>query len=293
MLYGSKKIWQTASQMVKSNLVKEVADGAVLEVGQNGELKQVDMSTRSLPDFNADDQLWEQNSNQRGFTFEAATGESMPSGTPFRLGVLLSDAVSTHFQQMKEKFGLFLIRSYFNQVIPIFKKDTKEHTIQILGSEEGAEHFIECLRSHYVWTEFKDMLLKGNVPDVEKINNGAMQYLKSIKYHFVDVMRGYYDDAKFHMELDITGQAIDTKTELETMKTVFQTVGSNPGILADPNMMRLLELMVSRTGKTMKEWVGNIKPVAPAVPPGTPVAPGQGNAQTPQPRNTPVQTISQ
>ena len=259
MLWSSKKLFQSTDEAVQKNLVKEVRDGQVLNIAPNGNITPIDMTTRALPDFNAEDSLWEQNSNQKSFTFEVATGEALPSGTPFRLGALLENSVSTHFQRMREKFGLFLIRSYFNQLIPIFKKQTKEHTISIAGSEEGIEHLRDAIKARAVWDEFKGILLSGRVPVIAEIEARAEALLAKQPYHFIDIPDKFYDDAKFHMELEITGQAVDTKQEIETLTNIFMAASKNPAVLQDPNMMRILEMIVSRTGKTLKEFLGPIK----------------------------------
>lgn len=277
MLWASKKLFQSTDEAVQRNLIKEVKDGQVMNIAPNGNITPIDMSTRALPDFNADDSMWEQNSNQKSFTFEVATGESLPSGTPFRLGAMLESSVSTHFQRMKEKFGLFLIRAYFNQLIPIFKKQTKDHTISIAGSEEGVGHLIDALKQYVVWDQFKQVLLSGQVPVLADIERQASELMAKQKYHFIDIPDKFYDDAKFHMELDITGQAVDTKQEIETFTNIFLAASKNPAVLQDRNMIRLLEMIVSRTGKTLKDFMGEMKaqPQAPqmSLPP---------NAQTQQ-----------
>lgn len=291
LYWASKKVFQSSDEAVQRNLVKHVRDGDVMHVAPNGNISQVDMGTRALGDMAAEDKIWEDNSNQKSFTFEAATGESMPSGTPFRLGVMLSDAVSTHFNQMKEKYGLFLIRSYFNQMIPIFKKQTKEHVITIGCNEEGAQHVIEAITDHYVWEEFKKKLLAGEIPNPEEMRQKATEYMMRQKYHFVKMPAKAYDEVRNHMELDLTGQAIDTKQQIETITNIYLAAakaarpdGTN-GVLDDPRLMRLLEMAVSKTGMTLRDFMGPIKsapPARPAIMPGPgPMPPMPNETQPP------------
>ena len=264
LLWAAKKIFQSPDESIQRNLVKDVRDGQVMHIMPNGNVTPVDTSSRHLADFNTFDQAVEENANQKSFTFEVASGEALPSGTPFRLGVLLSNAVNSHFEAMREKLGLFLIRSYYNQIIPIFKKETKDHVINVAGSEEGIGHLKEVLLRHFVWDKFKDMLLSGNVPNLQVIESEARKHLESQRYHFIEIPKGFYDDCKFHMELEITGQAIDTKQEIETLTNVFTAISSNPMLLQNPVAMRLLEIIVSKTGKTLKDFMGDIKTAPPA-----------------------------
>lgn len=265
LLWSAKKIFQSPDDSIRSNLVRDVKDGQVMRISPNGNITPVDTASRHLADFNAMDNVIEENANQKSFTFEVATGEALPSGTPFRLGVILSQSVDTHFKQMREKLGLFLIRSYYNQIIPIFKRQTKEHTINVAGSEEGIGHLKEAFIKYYVWDKFKEQLLDGKIPDLSTIESEARRYVESQQHLFADVPDKWYDDCKFHMELDITGQAIDPKAEIETLTTIFQAIATNPMLLQNPQAMRLLEVIVSKTGKTLKDFMGDIKTAIPAM----------------------------
>lgn len=266
LLWAAKKIFQSPDEAIQRNLVKDVKDGQVLHIMPNGNITLVDTASQHLADFNTFDTTIEENANQKSFTFEVATGESLPSGTPFRLGVILSNAVSSHFEAMREKLGLFLIRSYYNQIIPIFKKETKEHTISVAGSEEGISHLKKAILQHFVWDKFKEQLLAGQIPNVPIIEAEALKHIENQQHLFIEVPDKFYDDCKFHMELEITGQAIDTKQEIETLTNIFTTITSNPMALQNPQLMRLLEIIVSKTGKTLKDFMGDIKT---AVPNGT------------------------
>ena len=274
MLWSSKHLFQSTDEAVQKNLAQSVRDGQVMGIAPNGNITPIEMGTRALADFNADDALWEQNSNQRSFTFESSTGEQPPSGTPFRLQAMLSNTVADHWARKKEKFALFLIRSYFNQLIPIFKKQTKEHTMMVAGGEEGLSHFVELMKKDMVWQEFKRLMLMGKVVDVEQLKVLADAHIKSKSFHPVEIVKGLYDDAKFHMELEMTGQAVDTKAEIETLVSLFQT----PLIQNNPEAaMRVLEMIVSKTGKTLKAILGDMKQLAPMMPAGQ----GQGMPQQP------------
>lgn len=260
MMWSAKHLFQSPDEAVQKNLAQNVRDGQVMGIAPNGNITPIDMGTRALADFNADDALWEQNSNQRSFTFESSTGEQPPSGTPFRLQAMLSNTVADHWARKKEKFALFLIRSYFNQIIPICKKQSKEHTIMVAGGEEGTQHLVDAIKQDLVWQEFKKQLLNGRVADVNQLKTLAQQHVSKQRFHSVEVPQGWYDDAKFHMELEMTGQAVDTKQEIETMTNIFLAASKNsPDPLSDPRLVRLLEMIVSRTGKTMKDFMGDIK----------------------------------
>jgi len=265
LIWGAKKVWQTQGNAVVKNLVKQVADGSVLEVGANGILSQVPMASQNLQEFELAKNGWMQNSDQKAFAFEVATGESLPSGTPFRLGVILSNAAARYFELKRENFGLFLYRSFFNQLIPIFKKQTKQHNITIVNGEQGTEFIKEAIKNFNINTKIEKSLLQGVTPDVEKIKTQIETDLNQKPFLFVTLPAKVYDNAKFYMQLDITNQETDTNAEMATLTTLYQIMSQKN----DPRADSILNQIILLTGKNPNKILGQavvsqIQQMAPA-----------------------------
>lgn len=258
LIWGSKKIFQSQEPNVK-NLSAEVMDGQVIEVGSRGEITPIPLESRSLAEMQQASDAWNKNTEQRSFSFEVSTGESLPSGTPFRLGVVLSNSAARHFDLKRENFGLFLYRSFFSQLLPIFKKDTKAHNIAVANGEEG----IELVKNAFVKTNTKirydDNLLAGNVRSWEEIEAEVSEELDKKPFLFVSMPDKAYDNAKFYMQLDITRQEEDINSSMATLTTLYQTIlQTNP---ADPRADEILNMIISLTGKNPNKVLGNKKAV--------------------------------
>lgn len=263
LMWSAKKIFQTQGEGVVKNLNQEVADGAVLEVGRNGEINPVPYESRSLNEFTQMEQVLDQNGEQRTFTFEVSTGESLPSGTPFRLGVVLSNSAARHFDLKREKFGLFLYRSFFSQLMPIFKKQTKEHTLAVANGEEGADFIKEAIIGWNTDRRYNKRLLNGEVPTYEEIQNQVAQEIDKKPFLFVNVPKGLYDDAKFYMQLDITRQEEDTNATMATLVTLYQSLAQT----GDPRADKVLDQIINLTGENPNKILGT-KPAQIAPPQG-------------------------
>jgi hypothetical protein len=264
LLHSSKHLYQTASEEVAKNLVKDVKDGEVLFVGPNGTISPISNETRNVTEFNSDDAVFEKAMQQSSFTYEVATGEALPSGTPFRLGVLLSQAVETYYSLKREQFGLFLKRSFFSQLIPLFMKQTKEHTLAISATSEGAGYLRDTMVEYYTRKHVKDMLLSGQTPtDIETIKSGVEQDLIKSPYMYIDVPEGFYKDIKYQLDLNITNESQDTTKEVETLTTLYQSLVQK----GDPRADRVLEAILAKTGMSLQAIAGTAKPQAPMAPP--------------------------
>lgn len=265
LLWSSRKVFQSADDTVAKNLIKDVRDGAVLKVMPNGQITQVDMASRALAEFNAASQEWEQNSDQKSFTYEVATGESLPSGTPFRLGVVLSNAINSHFGLKREKLGLFLKRLVLNQVFEIFKKDNrKEHTVYLTFGDKG----INDLKKRFAEVEFNKRVMEWamgddeTVPDFKLMRQLIEEEYDKKKSLFIKVPAGFYDNIKFHMELELTGEAIEVGSKIETYTTLYQTLLQ----AGDPRASQILNKIVSLTGDNLESTLGPKPEQAPIAP---------------------------
>ena len=260
MLWGAKKIFQTKGDAVTKNLIKEVADGQVLEVGKNGEISQIATESRHLNEFQLDTNEWNENSKQKSFAFEVSTGESMPSGTPFRLGVILSRSVQSHFGLKRENFGFFLKRAFFNQLIPIFKKQTGDHIVRLAQNEEGINRIFDSLLIVKTNELFMKKLLDDDIQrnletlefDYDSVKAEVEKELIKSPYFFVEVPDKFYDDVHFYLELAITGESSNTQEEVETLVNVWQTLSQK----GDPRADRLLEVIIAKTGKNLSSIIG-------------------------------------
>jgi hypothetical protein len=235
------------------------------------------MTTKTLAEFNADERVWEENSNQKSFTFEITTGESLPSGTPFRLGVMMSQAVKSYFELKRENLGFFLKDLITDFVIPSFKKDTRDHTVNIFGNEEGIEDLRQGMITLYTNIALKEEILNnGIIPNVDLIRAEVAEVINNRPYLFIDIPKQFYDDIGYRVDIIVTGEQMDVLSKIETFKSLLQVIAANPNILLDPNAREILKRIMGLTGESLESLVGRIAPPAPGIPPpAPPIAPGR------------------
>lgn len=257
MLWASKNVFQTQGDAVNKNLIHTVEDGQVLQVGLNGAISRVDTSTRGLGDYQQDEQVWEDNSQKQSFAFESATGESFSSGTPFRLGAMLSNSVMGYFDLKKETIGLFLQRAFFGQIIPIFKNRAKDDIAVISQTEEGygmlKEMFIDMqVNDHYNGIALSPAYFDAKViPTREEVRKEIEAKIIKSPYLFTEIPKEVYKNSKFIVDLDITGEGREN-ADKETLTTLYQTMSQK----GDPRAERILEVLMGSMGKNLKAIAG-------------------------------------
>jgi len=256
LLWAGKKVFQSTDTEIAKNLVRDVKDGQVLKIMPNGNITQVNTTTQSLAEFQQATQEIDENSNQKSFTFEVATGEAMPSGTPFRLGVVMSNAVNAHFALKRENLGLFFESVVYEQLFPIFKKEnSKAETMMIPMREEGVNALMEQVVKIEVWNNFVEAMLSGQIPDVPKIEEDVRNQLKERRYQGVNLPEKLWDTLKVSTQLVITGESVNLEKRLETLTNLYNTLSQTNPQAAEKVLGKILAL----TGENYDTLAG-VKP---------------------------------
>ncbi len=258
LMWAAKKIFQSTDDEIANNLVMEVKDGEVLHISKpGGTVSQVNTQTQHLADFNADDKMWQENSNQISFSFETATGAAMPSATPFRLGAILDAAVAKYYKRKQDILANFLKRSFFDQIIPMFKDDNSdEHTLNYGVSHEDYPMVKQAMAVVYTNDLVHKEALKGNFITYEEAEPIVQRELE--KHNNLDVVipSDYYDNAHCYMELNINEPI---SGDIESLTSLYQSMVQ----AHDPRAERVLEQIFAIRGKNIDSILGP-KPTAPA-----------------------------
>jgi len=257
LLWSAKKVFQSTDDTVGKNLVRDVKDGDILKIGPNGNITAVDMTNRAGGDFNNFSETLNRNSDQKSFTYEVATGEALPSGTPFRLGVVLSNAVNSHFDLKREKLGIFWKKAICELVIPIWAdENSDEDTVSIHSTEEGYQILKETVKNDFINNSIKDDLLNGRVPNLDLIKASAEDGLKGKNALAMFIPKDFYKNAKYQVTLSVTGEEINIPKKIETLTNLYTSLSQK----GDPRADRILARILAYTGESMDILAGMEEP---------------------------------
>lgn len=262
ILWGTKKIFQSSDDSVQKNLVMEVADGEVLHVKKDGQISQVNTQSQHLQDITADENSVKENAQQISFAFEVATGESLPSNTPFRLGLILERSVAQHFTLVRETFSNFLKRAFFDQIVPSFKEEYEdEHEAIIPLAADNLEAFREEIITFHTNLRVWDGILNRKRPDAAAIRQSVEEELAKNSYAFLEVPEKFYDHADYYMKLNLVD---DIGADIADLTSVYETMVRN----GDPRAENVLKTILAKKGKALPAIAGRqAQPVAPVSPP--------------------------
>lgn len=282
LYWSSAILFQTRDTATARNLLEDVLNGEILRT--ESEITPINVNQMNLTAFTQEEQRWDKNIQERSFSFESETGQTLPSGTPFRLGALLSQKSGGFFSMMREDIGLFLVDLFFECQVPLFKKDKrKRHTLMLPLDDKEMEDKL----NEYTNFLLQQEILAGAIPpSLEERRNSIKTILVQRRFLPVDIPDGFYDNIKFRMKLVITDEEIDIGQKLESLNNVLTILASNPAVLQDEATRKILFSSMELAGLN-PGMMGLYKPMPQAMVAPEEMTPAKGSITAPS-GNMPV-----
>ncbi len=234
-------LFQTGDETITRNIFTDLVNGDVIKA--KAALLRIDTQNAGLGTDQIISKEIETLINALANSFEVTTGESLPSGTPFSLGMLINQNANKLFDFIREGIGLFLKEVFEEWVIPELEKNLDEQHILELVDKEELRWINEKLKSQKVWDAVKDFILEeGRKPTQQEVDLAITvleERLSARDTAYVDIPKGLYD---FPKSVDITDEGYNKAVELQTVANILQMVSTNPAILDNPAMKKILDM---------------------------------------------------
>jgi hypothetical protein len=141
--WASKVIFKSKDSRVLQNIRADMDNGDVVITE---DLSQVDVRLHGLDQLIDDWNRLMQDANSLSHASEVVTGESLPSGTPFRLGALLDQNAGKMFVLLRQKITLPYKRVFRNWVLSELLKDLSgEDIINLTGEVDMLDQLREII----------------------------------------------------------------------------------------------------------------------------------------------------
>ena len=147
--WASKVIFRSEDSRVMQNIRADLDNGDVVITK---DLSQVDVRMRGMDQLILDWNRVQEDADKLSNSFEVVRGESMPSGTPFRLTALIDANAGKMFTLLRQKITLPYKRVFREWILPELVKDLKgEDVFRFVGETEILDQLRELMvNSWYV-----------------------------------------------------------------------------------------------------------------------------------------------
>ncbi len=284
LYFTSLVLLQTRDHAVGGKNLASAQSGDFLDL--DSEVTKVPMEERNLAAYNSANSRWDQSTAMKTFSFDIASGNNLPSRTPLGVANLQAGMVTSFYEKKRENFGMHLKDDILKHIIiPSFKdKTAREHLLTIGSDEKDLEEYIKFVAKVYVDKAVADYAEKhGFYPSIEQrktIEQQTVNELRSRKNQNIKIPDFHYDNIGYKLEVDITGESVDTGVKSALIDKGLSIVGSNPAILQNKTALTMFTRFLALGGITPQELgidMNNID-MTPMQPAGSVAAPSQPTA---------------
>lgn len=273
---AGKVFIKTNSKQLGNNILTDMDTGQVLELEDGTDANLLNLAPSALPQFQNTLERWNTQYERATNTFEAVTGETLPSNTPLGSVAIQSAQASSFFDYRREEAGIFWVEVLTDWVLPyLIKKINKEHILSSDFSMEELSIIDKAFSVNEANNRAKQAILEGKIISSEDYVNAVDSFVQFIgqdgKRRYIDVPKDYFKDYEDNITIDITGESRNKQATLQSIDNLLSKI-SNPALLQDPNFMGLLNEQIELSGINF-----------------TPVAPQQAQVQTksaPEPKKS-------
>lgn len=263
---GAKTTLYTDSDTVENNVLSDTQVGDIIKVEKGDQIGVLNLMPGSFPALEQIKQAWDEQYSRVSSTFEAVTGETMPSGTPFRAIAIQNQEAQSTFNYRREEMGIFLNEIFTDWIIPfITKKLNRSHILASDFTDDELRKIDDAFAKYTAKQQVIDDLLNGKPTTMEEFTQNIQTLKEGLvqmgKRRFIEVPDGYFKDVQFKLDILTTGEQINKTAMFETISNMIAVISSNPAILQDPVLKALLSKAVELSGIGI-----NIDAIAPAQP---------------------------
>jgi len=242
------------------NLLTENRNGDVLDTSA-GDINQMNIADNNLAHFNDDHNKWMKNRDELTFAYDVVQGERLPAGTPLGSAQIAISQTLSYFETIQETIAMDVKEMIYKVILPQWEKEsTQEHAIRLVGKD--LDTYIQMIKDNLVAEEVVKQVIKGKFPteyDAKVIGIAIENGLKKDGEILKKIPAGFYKDTKYDVDIDITGESVDTRVRNATKFAILQAIQADPMMLQDPIKKKILFSIAEDGGINLNDFVGQEK----------------------------------
>ena len=253
MEIASKIGFKTTDPKMQNNILTDLDNGFILKMSPGHDITQLNTVSNAIPEFANLVTSWDDQFSKVSSTFEANTGENLPSGTPFRLAAIQAQNANSLFNYRRQEMGIFLKEIFDEWVIPfLIKKINTKHILAADFSHDEIKMIDESFAINEANTQFFDRILKGDgkidQQTYDQVYQTSLDFIQTTKgRRFLEIPKDYFKDIKTKTDIVTTGEQINKGVVLESLNNIMTTVAQNPAILENPILSQIFARIVEIT----------------------------------------------
>lgn len=247
---ASKKLYLTNDdELEDSNFFVDKENGDVVYSGK--EVTELSTFTNALPLYENVKESWLNQFKASLSAFDAVTGESMPSGTAYRLGLLQAKQASSMFDYLKQGKGMFVEEVITDWVLQEVAKGINRQFVLSAGfTPQQLDVINERFATSLANKEIIKQIERGKLPtsaSYQAIIDDIKQGLSTEETQFIDIPKGMFKNIKNKVKVIVVDESEDVQAKIDTLSSFLQVAQNDPeGIIFGPDGVKNIVKEISR-----------------------------------------------
>ncbi len=247
-------LFQTATDMAAKNVLTDVDNGEILK--SSSPFNRLDNQNHALAEMQTIAQAYELHADLNTFSADQLGGKEGPASATLGATELQAQTSASVYDYMKEDYGIFLNEFVNDLVMPDLEKEIMSpHAFRYTGDMME----MQKIRERTVNAYLRKKVLAGEIPIPTKeeadvlLQEWVKLYEKQGAQLWIDIEKDFFRNLDYEMSLELTGEGRDMQAWLNNLMTVFKLMSSNPMIMQQPVLKRLLYRMLTAMGMSLSE----------------------------------------
>ena len=236
---ASRQILGSADKLVIQNVMSDLKNGDVIKTS---DLKQIDLRMHAFDQLIADWNRVIVMANEIANSREIVQGDSLPSGTPFRMGALLNQNANKLFDFIREKLAIPFSEIFEEWLIPEMLSDMKaKDVLRLTGDPDMLVRLYQLIVDDWYLNNLIN--IGPHTPDIATaLKEQKLAELKARPQLMMSGIQEVFKDYAPNVTVIITGENSTLDADLQTYATFIQ-------MEADPvRRSALIEMMMKKKG---------------------------------------------
>ena len=259
---ASKVLFQTDDPKFKSkNNVNKAESGEIFDIQPGRKFGQIDTTPRNIVVFENAVEKWNEHARIMGAASDLALGEQPSSGTPFvSVEAQLIEGKSLHLWRMG-KIATFTDEIWRDWVIPHLKKEIVKEQ-EFLGELSGDEmmQVANSLVRNKVNDFVKEQILNGELPDPNEVEfkreTIREDFFSRGNRQFIKILKDEFKEDRLDVFTNIAGKQKNLALLTDKLVNVLRQFIATPEIRQDPEMVKLLNVILESSGMSPMMFAG-------------------------------------
>jgi len=237
---ASLLLLRSSDPNTQGNVLQQAISGQIIT---SSDLQQIGIDNRAFTVLLNELDKIEKQVQKKLMLPDIATGDAMPSGTPFRGMAVMSNAYKSAFKQIRARIASGVVDVMLAKILPsLVKKWNRGDMLEISATVDDMRLYDDSLKNFVRMRVYERATQNGTIvtPETEAEIDRLVDEAIKTNGRKMEIPKGFFD-FKYGIILDPVGETYDKSQQNDAIIQAITLTMQNPAITGIPAFKQLLE----------------------------------------------------